>query len=318
MNEDRSICEVAWRRLCRFSVPLAVFPWPAAVVAATPAAAASAALGGDRVLATTWPMALLATLLASLAFYHLQIFFRRRESAEYLWFAVGVLHLVGIVFLEYWAQELVSSPGLISRSREAAMHLAVPLLIQFSWTLLSRPLRPLLRAYQASHLALAAAMFLIPGPLMTATHAWRWLWGIPGWILLAVVCADALRRGTLEARVIGIGGLALALTGLVGWGGQIAGWDSMLPWPLWIAAVFVLATTLVLSWRFHRIYQDLDELRLRLEEMVEDRTDELEAANDKLHSELAEQRLAEEAMRMLERGVEQSIDGVVVTDLEGK
>lgn len=305
MNEDRSIGEVVWS---------------AAVVAAAPATVTSPALGDGRALAATWPMALLATLLASLALYHLQVYFRRRESTEYLWFAVGVLHLVGIIFLEYWARELVSDPGMVSRWLEAAIYLAVPILIQFSWTLLSLPLPlpPLLRAYQVSHLALAASVFLMPASLLTATHAWRWLWGIPGWILLAVLCADTLRRRTLEARVLGIGGLILAITGLVGWGSQLAGSDSMLRWPLWITALFVLATTVVLSWRFHRIHQDLDDLRLRLEEMVEDRTHELEAANDRLHSELVEQRLAEEAMRMLERGVEQSIDGIVVTDLEGK
>ena len=45
---------------------------------------------------------------------------------------------------------------------------------------------------------------------------------------------------------------------------------------------------------------------------MDDRTHELSIANQKLESEIAERQLAQEAMRMLERAVEQSIDGIMV------
>ncbi len=153
------------------------------------AAFAAAAPVSNRAFIETWPTVLLATVLATIAFYHFQIFLRRRQSTESLWFALAIV------------------------------------------------------------------------------------------VLLAVI---GLR------------------------------------WPLWIVGALVLPAVVMLAWRSHRVQQELDDMRLQLEEMVEDRTHELEAANERLKIELAEKRLAEEAMRMLERGVEQSIDGIVVIDLAGK
>ena len=93
---------------------------------------------------------------------------------------------------------------------------------------------------------------------------------------------------------------------------------------LWPISFAVLAFTwlgvsmaLSLSNRFSRVHQELDELRLQLEERVEDRTEELAHTHRRLSSEVSERRVVEEALRMLERAVEQSIDGIAVTDLAG-
>jgi PAS domain S-box-containing protein len=317
MNNDRSIRAGARRWPCRLLVPLVQAFWAAAALTVGPAVDAQGLEPADA-SGAPWSMVLLATALATVGLYHLQVYLRRRESGEYLWFAAAVFHLVAVILLQYRLRDLISDPVWLSRLREAAMHLVLPVLIQFTWKLLARPRDGRVRAYLISHLALAAATLTASGQLLTATQTGRWIWGLPGWIVLAAVFAGELGRRSFEARVIGLGGSALALTGLVGWGGRILGWQPLLPWPFAIAAVFAMATALLLSWRFHRIHLELGDLRLRLEEMVEDRTHEIEAANDRLHSELAEQRLAEEAMRMLERGVEQSIDGIVVTDLRGK
>ncbi len=272
-----------------------------------------------RAFNATLPVMVLAVLLTAVALYHLQLYVRRRESVEYLWFALTVLDFVAIIFLQNWAHQLTPSYSLAQRLMEAAVHLVLPLLIQFVSSFLSRPIPRHLKAYQLSHLVLAAfALFAPSFGWLLLTRAGRWAWGLPGWIYLSVQLARKLRRGDVEARSIGLGGLALTLAGSVEWISQTAGWGSTLPLPLWAAGAFAVAMTVSLSSRFNRIHQELDGLRLRLEQMVEDRTNELKIANDKIASEIAERRLAEEAMRMLERAVEQSIDGILVTDLEGK
>ncbi len=95
------------------------------------------------------------------------------------------------------------------------------------------------------------------------------------------------------------------------------GWGTIFPVQAYTFGLFAVSMALSLSNRFSRVHDELDGLRLQLEEMVEDRAAELSTANERLRSEISERELAQEAMHMLERAVEQSIDGILVADLDG-
>ncbi len=62
--------------------------------------------------------------------------------------------------------------------------------------------------------------------------------------------------------------------------------------------------------------REVEELR-DLRRLLEERTEELAEANQHLEEEIVEKRMASEALRMLERAVEQSKDGIAVIDLGG-
>lgn len=96
--------------------------------------------------------------------------------------------------------------------------------------------------------------------------------------------------------------------GAVGIGLTVAGW---------LAALAVGATAVAARRRERAGGERLRSLEARVEEKVRLRTDELEAAIRKLEADVGERRMATEALRMLERAVEQSIDGIAVLDMAG-
>ena len=165
------------------------------------------------------------------------------------------------------------------------------------------------------------AVFVLVAPILgwiLASDLIRWMWNLPGWLALAVLLARRVRGGLRETRLVGVGGAAVILAGGIEWSFHLLLWGSAMPWTLWAFGLFAATMALSLAQRFERAHGELDGLRYQLEQMVSDRSSELSVANSRLKSEIAERRLAEEAMRMLERAVEQSIDGIVVTDLEGR
>ncbi len=276
-----------------------------------------AALERRRSVSNSFTEMILVVFLIAVALYHLQLYARRRESSEYLWFALLVLHFAAIVFFSNWMRELTPSYSLARRLTEATFHSLQVFLFQFLWSFLARRVVPSLRAFQLSHALLALFALTAPVGWVLVTQLWRWTWALPGWVLMAVLLVGELRRGDSEARIVGLGGLVVSLASIAEWAAMASGWGSTMPLPAWAAGVFALAMTVSLSSRFDRVHRELEGLRSQLEEMVEDRKSELKIANEKLKSEITERRLAQEAIRMLERAVEQSIDGIVVADLEG-
>lgn len=242
-----------------------------------------------------------------------------RGPLEYLWFGLLAVDLSLVVFFDRWAAELPLEPAYSGRILEACGHGLLVLLPRFLLTFLARPMPRWLRFYEASHLLWALWVLAMPGYIwVLRSETLRRLWGLPGWIYLALLLILAIRKGKGEARLVSLGGLAVVISGLCAWLFHLFGVASgygLLPWSF---VLFTLAMAMALERRFWRAHQEIDRLRLQLEEMVEDRTQELSAANDQLKAEIAERQLAEEAMRMLERSVEQSIDGVLVVDLEGR
>ena len=166
---------------------------------------------------------------------------------------------------------------------------------------------------------IALALAPVPGlSLIAGSQIPRWLWGLPLAALASRLLFDEAWRGQAVARALWPGGLAVLLAAAAEPLLERQLWPNPPP-PLVPLAFLLLAASMAVwvSHRFTRAHRQLDQFRFELEQMVEDQTDELASTHRKLKSEVAERELVEEAMRMLERAVEQSIDGIAVTDLAG-
>ncbi len=260
---------------------------------------------------------LISVLLAAVGLYHLQLFSRRRDRLEYLWFGAVAISCAAVVFAVRLSYSLTDSFAVGRRLNYLTVHLTIALLIQLLWPYLHRPIGRLLRGYQCSHLVIAAVVTFLPIEWVVRSNTLRWTWILPFLIGLASLLASRSLAGDPEARTIGLGGLAMVGAGVVEVFYQVLGRGTSYPLPAWAFAVFALAMAVSLSNRYSRLHLELDHLRHQLEERVEDATAELSNANRRLQAENAERQLAEESMRMLERAVEQSVDGIVVADLAG-
>lgn len=260
---------------------------------------------------------LIATLLAAAGLYHLQLYSRRRERIEYLWFGLAAIDFAVVVFAVRLGSRLSDSVATGWRVSSAAVHLAVVLLIQLLWPYLGRPIGRWLRRYQQSHLVIALATLVLPIHWVVVSSAVRWLWIVPLLAGLGTLLAVGSWRGDPDARAIGLGGLALGAAGITEMIFQVAAQGTSHPLPAWAFGFFALSMAISLSNRYSRAHVELDQMRHDLEQKVEDATAELQATNRQLRAEDSERQLAEGSMRMLERAVEQSIDGIVVTDLAG-
>ena len=226
------------------------------------------------------PQLILAALFAAAALYHLRLFSRRRQQIEHLWFGLLSLAFTVNTFASiYWIYELTASRSLATRTSDLSGHLAAALAIQFLWCFFSRPIRPWLRAYQLSHVALALFAGFWPDirPVL-ASSTLRSVWLLPLLALAAALIVREARLGEAEARKIAAGGMVLIGIQAL----ELA--RQMLPLPIPVSlSGFGFAAVLVamgsgLSDRFRRTHDELDRLRLRLEEQVRDRTRALEQA----------------------------------------
>ncbi len=259
---------------------------------------------------------LIGLLLAAVGLYHLLVFSRRRDCLEYLWFALTALALASVV-LAVRSSGLLGSYAIGRRLSALSGHLTVALLIQLLWPYLGQAISRRLRSYQLSHLGISVAMVALPLEWVVESGTLRWVWILPLVIYLASLLAKQSWHGDPDARIIGLGGLAMVGAGLVELIYQILGRGTSYPLPDWACVFFALTIAVSLSGRYSRLHLELDHLRLQLEQRVEDATAEFSDANRRLEAENSERQLAEESMRMLERAVEQSVDGIMVADLAG-
>ena len=264
------------------------------------------------------PLLVLALLYAALGLYHLQLFRRDRRCREYLWFGLLSMIVAGhTVQLSYWVSEINFRYVGLQRLHLATGLVLVAISIQFLWTFVDRPIGPWLRRYQWTSLAFAGLAVVLPESLWTAPVAFViGFWGPLFLPPATFVLGHEIWYGRSDVRIVAIGGFVAVSVGVVEFVSQILGKGTVFPLQAYAFAVFATSMAFSLSNRFSTVHSDLDLLRLQLEDMVEDRASELSVANQRLRSEIAERELAQEAMHMLERAVEQSIDGILIADLE--
>jgi len=241
------------------------------------------ASNSDRLLNEV-PHLVLAMLFGFVFLHHLLMFSRRRNQLEHLWFALLALAFAINTFAStYWIYEVTVSRAIAVRITDMTGHLAAAFAIQFLWTFFARPVSRLLRAYQLSHVALAAFVGLWPDiRAVLASGTIRWLWLLPLLILAAVLVLRETRRGDAEARIIALGGVIMIAVEAAELARNVFG----LQWPFDFSiapfgfAAVIIAMSVALSFRFRRVHDELDRLRFRLEDEVLERTRELADARD--------------------------------------
>jgi signal transduction histidine kinase/HPt (histidine-containing phosphotransfer) domain-containing protein/ActR/RegA family two-component response regulator len=238
----------------------------------------------DRTLFAGLPLLLLAFLFVAAAPYHLLFFGRRPRETGHLWFGLLALCFAANTFAcSPWMYEVTSRYDMAVRISDLTGHLAAVFALQFLWTFFGRSIPWPLRAYQLSHALLALLIGLWPDVrLVIASQGARGLWLLPLLFAAVVLIVREAWRGSAEARTLALGVLALVTIQIV----TLISLLVPLPWPgvrqmppFGFAAV-LLAMDLSLSSRFRRVHDDLDRLRLTLEEKVRERTVELQEAKE--------------------------------------
>jgi signal transduction histidine kinase/CheY-like chemotaxis protein/HPt (histidine-containing phosphotransfer) domain-containing protein len=262
------------------------------------------------------PFLLLAVLFVATAAYHLLLYFQRRRQIAHLWFGLLALCFAANTFASsYWIYQATGRFDLAVRASDLTGHLAAVLAIQFLWTFFSRPISRPLRAYQLSHGALAVLVGLWPDArLVVASQSFRSLWLLPLLVASVVLIAREAWRGDVEARTLAVGGLALVAAVAVELAGQIFPgiWPETLRSPVSLPpfgfAALLVAMSFSLSSRFRRVHDELDRLRLTLEEEVRERTGALVIAREEA---LAASRAKSEFLANMSHEIRTPMNGVV-------
>lgn len=249
--------------------------------------------------------------------YHLLLWFRRRTLRDHLWFACASVVIATITFVAAPPIRFTDSLILVHRIQFGLGQLSLVLIIQFLWSFLNVKKARWLGGYQVVLCGMAVFVAVVPFSWVVSTGTLRRALTLPFVVAVSHLVATESWRGNHYARILAPGAAAMLVVGTAEMILQVFGLGTTFPLPSWAFALLTVCMMLALSSRHTRERGELDSLRLQLERMVDDRTTELRHANERLQAEISERQLAEEAMRMLERAVEQSIDGIAVADLEG-
>jgi signal transduction histidine kinase len=226
------------------------------------------------------PSLVLAILFFVVGTYHLQLYSRRPELREYLWFGVlAGLSCAYTLFRSQWKYSLSSDFVLLKELEYASLYLVPAVMVQFLWLLVGRRIGTPLRVLQGISVTAAVSAAVEPGLWLNLRLLPWWLYLMLALaVYLASVVAVEAWRGHPEARTTTLG-LVAALAAVVNDVAVDRAWVStprLIPYGF---AVFVLSMALSLGNRFTRVYREVQTLGSALEQRVDERTQQLQEAN---------------------------------------
>ncbi len=231
-------------------------------------------------------LAELSKLVAAIVFflvglYHLQLFQRRPQQREYLWFGLLTLGATAnIFFLSIWAGKFLTPLVAFSIGR-AAIHLTFIPWIMFSWVMFEWKPNRWVQGYLWFQGVLAALTLLSPRLMGVEVGNWPVYTLIPLlYVWLYLIPREAL-RGNQEAQTICLGLLCLAAARIY----QLLGVLELVPFQNlvhWGFGALIISMSVSLSNRFSRVHQELDLLNQELETKVNQRTAELAETLDRV------------------------------------
>ncbi len=272
-----------------------------------------------RLLRTSLPMLAAVVLCAAIAGYHLQLFRRRRELTEYLWFGLlAFIFAINLFFTSPLSDQLTGGTIWGLRFAIATTHVMFVILIQFLWPFLSTPVGRWLRAYQLSNLVIALFSVVAPIHIVILSTRYRFLW-LVSFVFVGVgfVTWRAV-RGDREARTIWIGIVCLLMASLerfvrqtVQWGD----WSPLVSLNLLSGGYVMLvgSMTVSVSNRFSRVFSDLEALTQTLEQKVTERTEELNRKNIQLAENLTQLETARAETERKNRELDQRVEELVAS-----
>jgi signal transduction histidine kinase/CheY-like chemotaxis protein/HPt (histidine-containing phosphotransfer) domain-containing protein len=257
----------------------------------------------EREMRSEIPQLVLAVLFLLVGLYHLKLYRRRRELAEYLWFGLLSTGTAGYAFLRtQWKYHLAEDFTALKEAEHFLLFMLAPAYVQFLFTFLSRPVSRVLRLYQAANVVAALAALVSPGLWLNLRLLTVWEYGaiIATPFILGMVVREAW-GGHPEGRTISFG-VALMSVAYVNDTLTDLGWivsTRLIPYGF---AAFVFSMALSLANRFSRVHGELEGLRRGLEKRVGERTAELTRRSEELASanELLEERKRELEQRTRE------------------
>jgi signal transduction histidine kinase/CheY-like chemotaxis protein/HPt (histidine-containing phosphotransfer) domain-containing protein len=229
------------------------------------------------------PALVLAVVFLLVGLYHVQLYRRRPELAEYLWFGLMAV-VAGLYSLLRSQWKYALSLGGFEALKEiehVLLYAGTVATVQFLWPLLGRPIGPLLRAYQVANVA-GGVLAALPGLRLNLLLLPFWEIGLVGLVTAVVVVVAKETWGNHpDARSLAWGIVLFGLACLHDSAVDRAFWAAPRVIPFGFLA-FVLSMAFSLSNRFTRVYNEADALRRTLEDRVRERTQELEHRSEEL------------------------------------
>jgi signal transduction histidine kinase/HPt (histidine-containing phosphotransfer) domain-containing protein/ActR/RegA family two-component response regulator len=233
-----------------------------------------------RELLSELPELVLAAVFVLGAGLHLQLYRRRPELKEYLYFGLLCL-FTGLyaILRTQWKYQLFDGFFVMKKLEHLLLYLIVAVFIELFFRLLMLQVPRLLRAYQIGILAVGSAILLAPGLRFNLYALGPFQASVVAVIAyLFSVLGRELRRHNPEARTLTLGILLLVAACLndLTLDRGLTLTPRLIPYGF---TAFLLSMAISLANRFTRVHREMESLRQSLEARVAERTRELAEAN---------------------------------------